>query len=81
MHALSATESQGKQQCLLVTVSNDKADEVPLYSVMKLSLHVNVASHTENHALDTQTSSASSIREDDQMLGNHHRHQTCCLCV
>lgn len=52
-----------------------------MYSVMKLSRRVSVALPMENHALDTQTSSASSIREDDQMLGNHHRHQTRCLCV
>src|SRR5690349_10424823 len=82
MHALSATESQGKQQCLLVTVSNDKADEVPLYSVMKLSLHVNVASHTENHALDTRTSSASSIQGHDRITSTHCRHhQTNALYV
>jgi hypothetical protein len=49
---------------------------------MKLSRRVSVASHTENHALVTQTSSASSIRGHDQMTSNHRRHhQTNCLYV
>jgi hypothetical protein len=64
------------------TLSNTRTDEKPLYSVMKLSQHVSVASHTENHALDTQTSSASSIRGHDQMKITHRRHhQTNGLCI
>ena len=62
-------------------VSYSQTDQKHMYSVMKLSRRVSVALPMENHALDTQTSSASSIREDDQMLGSHHRHQTRCLCV
>jgi hypothetical protein len=82
MHALSATENQSKQQAVLSTVSNNQTDEKPLHSVMKVSRRVNVASHTENHALDTQTSSASSIRGHDQMKITHRRHhQTNGLCI